>query len=162
MIKKTNQKKAWPWLWLSAVIIVLDQLTKYWVVHHLTYGIPYRVFSFFNLSLSFNAGASFGFLNRTNGWQVYLFALISLVVVMCLVTWLGRIKRGEILLAAGMSLIIGGAIGNLIDRIRLKFVVDFFDFHLPHWHFATFNVADSAVCVGAFLIIVRLLFLPKS
>ncbi len=161
-MEKITNKKSWPWLWLSALIIVLDQITKYIAIHHLTYAVPYRIFSFFNLYLSFNAGASFGFLNRTNGLQVYLFALISLIVVIFLLIWLARIKRKDILMAAGMCLIIGGAVGNLIDRVRLKFVIDFFDFHIKNWHFATFNVADSAVCVGAFLIIVRLMFTTKK
>lgn len=162
MTKETSHKKVWSWLWLSALIIVLDQITKYWAVRHLADGVPDKIFSFFNLYLSFNAGASFGFLNRTNGSQVYLFALISLIVVVFLLVWLARIKRKDVLMAAGMSLIIGGAIGNFIDRVRLKFVIDFFDFHLRNWHFATFNVADSAVCVGAILIILRLIFSAKK
>jgi signal peptidase II len=153
----TKNKKAWPWLWLSLAVIIVDQFSKYIAVRTLTFGVPKKILPFFNLNLNFNTGAAFSFLGTQSGWQVYFFAMISFVVVLFLLVCLARIKRTDICMAAGMCLVIGGALGNLIDRLRFKFVVDFFDFHVNHWHFATFNVADSAVCIGAFLIMLRLL-----
>lgn len=156
------KKAAWPWLWLSVFIILLDQLSKYLVVHHMAYGKPLYVLPFLNFTLNFNSGAAFSFLGRAGGWQIYLFAAISLVVSAVLIVWLGRLKRSDAMMAAGLSLIIGGALGNFIDRVRLTYVIDFLDFHIKAWHFATFNVGDSAICIGAFLLIVRLLFFTRA
>lgn len=153
-----KNKRAWIWLWLSVFVIILDQFTKYIVVRHLSFGEPYVLLPFFNFNLNFNPGAAFSFLSQSSGWQIYLFSLISLVVIIFLLFWLAGIKRSNYLMAAGICLIIGGAVGNLIDRIRFKFVIDFLDFHIKTWHFDTFNVADSAICIGAFLIILHLLF----
>lgn len=153
-----ENKKSWIWLWLSVAVVILDQVSKYLIVQHLTFSEPYVLTSFFNFNLNFNPGAAFSFLGHSSGWQVYLFSLISLVVILILFVWLGKTPRSDRLMAAGMSLIIGGAVGNLIDRIRLKLVIDFLDFHIKNWHFDTFNVADSAICIGAFLIILRLLW----
>ena len=160
-MSRRSTKKAWPWLWLSVFIIILDQVSKYIAVHYMVYGKPVYIFPFFNLSLNFNPGASFGFLGDAGGWQIYLFAAISLIVAIILVIWLGRIKRSDGLMAAGLSLIVGGALGNFIDRVRLTYVIDFFDFHIKNWHFATFNVADSAICIGAFLVILRMLLVAR-
>lgn len=159
---KPVAKKAWVWLWLSALVIALDQITKYLVVHHLEFGQPVKILPFFNFTLNYNPGAAFSFLGAQGGWQVYLFAAISLIVAVILLVWLGRIKRSDGLMAAGVSLIIGGALGNFIDRIRLTYVIDFLDFHIKSWHYATFNVADSAICVGAFLLILRMLLSPRK
>ncbi len=159
MAKKSSQKekKAWSWLFLSALIIILDQFTKYLAVYYLSFGQPVRLLPFFNLMLNFNKGAAFSFLGAESGWQVYFFAGISLIVAIFLIVWLGRIKRSDRLLAAGIGLIIGGALGNFIDRVRLGYVIDFFDFHVKNWHYATFNLADSAICIGAVLLILRMM-----
>lgn len=155
-------KKAWPWLWLSIFVIVLDQFTKYWVDQYVLIGQPIKVLPFFNVALNYNTGAAFSFLGEAGGWQIYLFAAISLVVSAVLIVWLGSIKRSDGLMASGVCLIIGGALGNFIDRVRLTYVIDFFDFHINNWHYATFNVADSAICIGAFLLILRMLWSPRS
>ena len=162
MKKNMRGKKAWAWLWLSAIVVFLDQITKYSVIQHLKYGEPKVIFPFFNLNINFNTGAAFSFLGGASGWQVYLFAAISLLVTLFLVIWLSRIKRSEWLVGLGVSLIIGGALGNFIDRVRLNYVIDFFDFHIKHWHYDTFNVADSAVCIGAFLLVVHFILSPKK
>lgn len=146
------------WLWLSFVIIVLDQVSKYWALKHLIFQTPRYVWPFLDLRLNFNPGAAFSFLSNQGGWQIYLFRGISAVVSVILAIWLLRLNPGEKLKAFGLSLIIGGAIGNLIDRMRLSYVIDFFDFHWHNWHYATFNVADSAVCVGAFFLILALIW----
>jgi len=158
----TKIKKAWPWLWLSVLIITLDQLTKYLAVNHLEFGQPLSLLPFFNFTLNYNTGAAFSFLGGQSGWQVYLLAAISLVVVAILIVWLGRIKRTDTLMAIGIALIIGGALGNFIDRVRLTYVVDFLDFHINNWHYPTFNIADSAICVGAALLVLRALLSSKK
>ncbi len=157
-----NEKKAWSWLWLTVLIIVLDQLSKYFVSKYLPYGEQVHVLPFFNLWLKYNMGAAFSFLGKASGWQVFLLAGISIIVAVTIFAWLGKIKRSDWMMGASLSLIMGGACGNLIDRIRFKYVIDFFDFHIGHWHFATFNVADSAICVGAALLVIKLLFFKKS
>ncbi|OGO92887.1 MAG: signal peptidase II [Coxiella sp. RIFCSPHIGHO2_12_FULL_44_14] len=154
-------KKAWPWLGLSIVVVLLDQWSKYWAVHHLVIGEPWVWLPFLNLMLNINAGAAFSFLGNAGGWQVYLFSAISWVVAGILTVGLWGVRRSDYLMAIGMSLILGGALGNGIDRVRLFYVIDFFDFHVGAWHFATFNVADSAICIGAVLLIIRFLWGQK-
>lgn len=156
-----KDKKAWPWLWLSVAIIVIDQISKYLLNRHLIFNQPVKLLPFFNLTLRYNAGTAFGFFGRAGGWQVYIFSAISLIVAIIFIIWLFRIPRRDWLMGLAISLIIGGAIGNVIDRIRLSYVIDFFDFHIGSWHFATFNVADSAISIGAVLLIIRLLFGSK-
>lgn len=153
-----KNKKAWPWILLSVVVIVCDQLTKHWVVTHFTQQTVQPVFPFLNFILRFNAGASFSFLGSAGGWQVYLLSGISLVVSVILIGWLCRLARSEWWIAMPVSLVLGGALGNLMDRARLGYVIDFIDFHVGHWHYATFNVADSAVCVGATWLVLRLFY----
>lgn len=153
MPKKNNL-----WLLLSLLVILADQITKYLIVQHLQFQQNFFVTSFFNLTLDYNAGASFGFLNNAGGWQIHLFQAISIIISLVLLIWLLRLPPNQKLKALGLSLIIGGAIGNLIDRVRLNYVVDFLDFHINNWHYATFNVADAAVCVGAFFLILSMIW----
>lgn len=162
MGKSIKNKGALPWLWLSAVIIVIDQLSKYWATTHLTYQEPQPLVSFLNFNLAYNPGAAFSFLGNAGGWQVYLFLGISLLVSIFLIIWLSRIPRQMVWLATGLSLIIGGALGNFIDRLRLSYVIDFIDFHIKTWHFDTFNIADASITVGAFFLIFSLIYQPKK
>lgn len=148
-------KKTLSWLILSVFIIIIDQLTKYLVVHHLAFGQPNKIFTWLNLTLNYNTGAAFSFLGTANGWQVYLFSMLSLIVSLFLIIWLSRIRCSEKWKAVSISLILGGALGNCIDRVRLGYVVDFIDFHIKYWHYATFNMADSAICVGVFLLLME-------
>ena len=150
-------KKSLRWLWFSLIIIILDQLTKYMSVAHLTMGIPKKLLPIFNLSLAYNRGSAFGFLNHPGTWQVYFFAAIAVAVVIFLLVWLVRTPAVMRLRACGIALIIGGAIGNLIDRSRLHYVVDFLQFHVGDWYFPTFNVADTAVTLGAVCLIISLM-----
>lgn len=158
-----KQSTALIWLWLSVAVIVVDQLSKAWVVDHLQFGEQRHLLPMFNLTLAFNTGAAFSFLGTESGWQVIIFSFISIVVVVVLGVWLARLKRCEVFLPVALSLVIGGAAGNLIDRLRLSYVVDFFDFHIGSWHFATFNVGDAAISVGTVMLIIKLLFFsPKA
>jgi signal peptidase II len=145
------------WLWLSALVFVLDQLSKQWVLKHLMLGGVTRWCGFFNLRLAYNPGAAFSFLGDASGWQRGFLAALTIVILIMLVEWLRRAGHRSTLFSASLSLIIGGAVGNLVDRIRLGYVIDFFDFHISDWHFATFNVADSAISVGVILLLVCML-----
>lgn len=152
------KKNASCWIFLSVFIIALDQFTKYLVLCYITRHTVIRIFPFLNLILRFNSGASFSFLSNVSGWQIYLLSTVSITVSVILIVWLCYLKRSEWMTALPVSLVLGGAIGNLIDRVRYGFVTDFVDFHIGHWHFATFNVADSAVSIGATWLVLRLLY----
>jgi len=162
MPNNAKQKNAWAWLWLSLAVVLIDQLSKHVVDHLLHYGKPLHVLPFFNLYLKYNAGAAFSFFGNGSGWQIFLLSAVSILVIMFIFAWMARVKRSDWLMASALSLILGGAVGNLIDRIRLGYVIDFFDFHVGGWHFATFNVADSAICVGATFLVIKLLFFSKK
>ncbi|OGT43456.1 MAG: signal peptidase II [Gammaproteobacteria bacterium RIFCSPHIGHO2_12_FULL_40_19] len=157
-VKNYNQKTAWPWIFVSLFIIVCDQLTKYFILQHLTEQSVVHVFPFLNFILRFNAGASFSFLGNASGWQIYLLVGISAVVSVILISWLTRLPRNEWWTTLPISLVLGGALGNLIDRVRFGYVTDFIDFYVGNWHFATFNVADSAVSVGAAWLVLIFLY----
>ena len=153
-----KNKRNMLWLILSLVVIVLDQLSKYWVVTHLVYGQPWVVLPIFNLTLTSNPGAAFNFLSSADGWQRWLFTAIALVVAIYILYWLLYSGKKDYLLKTGLSLVLGGALGNLIDRLHYGFVIDFIQVHYQPWYFPDFNVADSAITVGAVFIILTLLF----
>ena len=142
------------WLWLSVLVVVADQVTKIWVSGALR---PYELVpvidGFFNLTLAFNTGAAFSFLAQGGGWQRWLLSGLAVVVTIVLVVWLARLDRHDRWTAAALSLVIGGAVGNLLDRLRLGHVVDFLDFYLGSWHWPAFNVADSAIVVGVAILL---------
>jgi signal peptidase II len=140
------------WLGISLVVIVLDQLSKLAITSHFVYGESLAITSFFNLVLAHNTGAAFSFLSEAGGLQRWLFSLIAIVASVWIV-WLLRKHQAEKLFALALALILGGALGNLIDRIAYGYVVDFLDFYAAGYHFAVFNVADSAITCGAALLI---------
>lgn len=141
------------WLWLSAVVIVLDLGTKALASAMLVYGQPVEVLAFFNLTLLHNTGAAFSFLAGHDGWQRWFFALIAVGASIGLTVWLTRLKAHETLMAAALALIIGGALGNLYDRLMLGYVVDFLSFHWNDYYFPAFNLADTAITLGAIALI---------
>jgi len=150
------------WLGLSGLIIVLDQLTKFWVVSALRLGQSIELTGFLNLVFVYNPGAAFSFLSDAGGWQRWFFIVLAIAVSGWL-TFLIRSHAAERLLPLAAALILGGALGNVIDRIRFGAVVDFVDVHAAGWHFPAFNVADSAISVGvALLILQQLLFGEKD
>ena len=140
------------WLALAGAIIVADFATKAWVLaaFHLHESIP--VTSFFNLVLVMNPGASFSFLADAGGWQKWFFIALALTISAWLVVMIRQHAR-QTLMPAALALVLGGALGNVIDRIRFGAVVDFLDFHLAGWHWPAFNVADSAITVGVILLL---------
>lgn len=144
--------KAWPWFLGSLAIVAADQLTKWLVLARFAPGERLEITGFFNLVLAFNKGAAFSFLAGAAGWQTPLlvgFALVAAVIVSVLLLR----SPGRGILCAGLALILGGALGNVIDRLRFGHVVDFLDLHAGGWHWPAFNVADSAITVGAALLI---------
>ena len=147
------------WLWLSAAVVVLDQATKALAELYLDRFQPLELLSFFNLVLTYNSGAAFSFLADAGGWQRIFFVIITVVVVVFLLRWLWSLEERNGVLPIGLALVIGGAIGNLIDRIATGLVVDFLDFHYAGWHWPAFNVADSAIFVGVALLLYDSLFL---
>ena len=140
------------WLGVAALVIVLDQLSKVWISNHFAYGESRQVTIFFNLVLVHNNGASFSMLQDAGGWQRWLFSAIALAASVWIV-WLLRRHGQKKLFSLALSLILGGALGNLIDRLIYGYVVDFLDFHWNAAHFAAFNLADSAITCGAALLL---------
>jgi signal peptidase II len=145
-------KRVAPWLLLAAALALADQASKYAISAHLRVGEVREVTGFFNLVLAHNRGAAFSFLSDAGGWQRALFIAIAVAATAVIVVMLAR-HSSERLFSSGLALILGGALGNLWDRIVLGHVVDFLDFHAFGWHFWAFNLADSAITVGAGLLI---------
>ncbi len=139
---------------ISTVIVALDLFTKHLVQSALAYGEHMTITSFFNLVLTYNAGAAFSFLSDASGWQRWFFSGIA-ASASVLIVYLLRKHAAEKLFCMSLSLVLGGALGNLWDRIALGHVVDFLDFHISGYHWPAFNVADSAIFVGAMLLIVE-------
>lgn len=141
------------WLGLAAVIILLDQLTKIWVVGALPFRQRIDLLPFFSLTHVHNTGAAFSFLSDAGGWQRWFFLGLALAASVVIVVWLGRLPKGAYREAAGLSLVLGGALGNFIDRLRYGYVIDFLDFHLGQWHWPAFNLADTAISLGVVLLL---------
>ncbi len=139
---------------LAAVIVVLDQATKLWAVSALELYRSVELLPFFNLTLLHNTGAAFSFLADAGGWQRWFFVGLTVIIATGVAIWLVRLPAHERFTRASLTLILGGAIGNLIDRVRLGYVIDFLDFHAAGWHWPAFNVADAAISCGAVLLIV--------
>lgn len=138
---------------IAFVVVVADQITKILVDRSLELYEQIRILPVFNITLAYNEGAAFSFLDDAGGWQRWLFTIISLVVSVVLVIWLYRMTMRERYTALSISLILGGAVGNLIDRVIYGHVVDFIQVHYHDWYFPSFNVADSAIFCGAALLL---------
>lgn len=150
------------WFVLAAVIVLLDQWTKALAVRELVYAQPVEILPVFNLTLHHNSGAAFSFLSDAGGWQRWFFAVISAVVSVLLIVWLTRLSTAQKLMAASLALILGGAIGNLWDRLVLGYVIDFISVHYEHRYFPTFNIADAAISVGATLMLMDMFLHPAN
>ena len=142
----------WPWLGLALVILILDQFTKTLILGYYAWGDTTVVTSFFNIVRAHNTGAAFSFLAGATGWQRWFFTAIGIVAALFIV-WMLRSHAGQKLFSFAMGAILGGAIGNVLDRMVHGYVVDFLDFHLAGRHFPAFNVADSAITIGAALLV---------
>ena len=161
MKTKAVNARWWLWLLVSLFSVAIDQLTKWLIVRKMTEGQSVVLTPFLNFTFVYNHGAAFSFLNGAGGWQVPVLFFVATAITGGLVYWLRvtpRTLRGQSL---ALSLIIGGAVGNIIDRVRLHKVVDFIDFHVNHWHFAIFNVADMAVSIGVIVLILLTIFIKE-
>ena len=143
------------WLMLSFIVLILDQVSKWLVISNMKLYESIQLLPGFNLTYVHNTGAAFSFLSDAGGWQRWLFALIALAISAVLTVWLLRLKSQETLLAISISLILGGAVGNLVDRIAYGYVIDFLDVYYQQWHWPAFNIADSAICIGVALMLLE-------
>ncbi|TFW10551.1 lipoprotein signal peptidase [Oxalobacteraceae bacterium OM1] len=142
-----------PWLGIAAIVILFDQITKVTVNKLFHFGESYPVTSFFNLVLAYNKGAAFSFLAAESGWQRWFFTGIAVAAAIFIV-YLLRKHAGQRMFCWALALILGGAIGNVIDRSIYGHVIDFLDFHVGGWHWPAFNIADSGICIGAALLVI--------
>lgn len=138
---------------LAIVIFVLDQASKFFIAH--TPSLKYaRIMPHLNFHLAHNKGAAFGLLSTAGGWQRSVLIIIALVVSGIFLLWSKRLSKKDRLETIALGLVLGGAWGNLVDRIRFGYVVDFIDFYIGNWHWYTFNIADIAVCIGIALLLI--------
>jgi len=146
------------WMIIAAVIIIADQITKVIANSELVLYKAVAVMPMFNLTLMYNEGAAFSFLSDAGGWQRWFFTIISLVVSIVLIFWIKKLKPEEKFQAIAFSLILGGAVGNLIDRVRLGYVIDFIEIYYNQFFWPAFNIADSAISIGVVILIIDTLF----
>lgn len=142
------------WLWLSVLLVCLDQFTKFLASHYLQLHDPVAILPGLNLTLMHNTGAAFSFLSQAGGWQRWFFIGLAITVIITIIFWLARLPVENRWLACALALILGGAIGNVWDRVMLSYVIDFIDVYYRDWHWPAFNVADSAISVGAVMVII--------
>lgn len=144
--------KKWLWLLLTMLVIVLDQASKYWALMALSPYEPHPLWPMVSLTLAYNTGAAFSFLSHTGNWHVWFFAMFSLVMTGILLVWMARTAATAWCQHMALSLILGGAVGNLIDRVSRGHVIDFIDVYYKNYHWPIFNIADSAICAGVILL----------
>jgi len=161
-MKRSLSSTGLRWLWLALVVLIIDLGTKQWVMQHFALHETLPVMPFINFFYAHNYGAAFSFLADKGGWQRWMFAVIALVIACTLIVMMHRSSYRQRMTNCAYALIIGGALGNLSDRLIHGMVIDFIDFYVGDWHFPTFNMADSAICIGAFLIVLDGLIRPAD
>lgn len=150
------------WYLLAALVLLLDQWSKAAVLANLEYNTPLVFTSFFNFTLHYNPGAAFSFLSDASGWQRWFFSALAAVLSLVFVVWIARLGSRKWLESMALAFILGGALGNLYDRLALGHVVDFIVVHYRDYYFPTFNLADAAITLGAFLLIVDALVISRG
>ncbi len=153
--------KKWHWFVLSLIVVLMDQASKYFISIRLVPYQPVPVMPMINLTLAYNSGAAFSFLSQAGQWHHWFFIIFSLIMSTALIIWIIRLDPTARLQLLALSLILGGAIGNLIDRAFFGSVIDFIDVYYQYHHWPVFNLADSAICVGAFLMLIELIRKPR-
>lgn len=144
---------------LAIIIIAIDQITKLLVINNLDFAEVINILPGFNLTLAYNYGAAFGILDNAGGWQRWLFLIFAVIISIIILIWMKySVRKKMILESFALSLILGGAIGNFIDRVWYGYVIDFIDIYIKNWHWYTFNLADSAITVGAVIIMIDIIF----
>lgn len=151
--RKAGEPSALIWLWLSAFVIAFDLITKQLAENFLSYGQPVPILPVFDLTLLYNPGAAFSFLAGEDGWQRWFFTAIAVGVSIMLISWLYKLPRANKWMAIALTLILGGALGNLFDRLYYGHVIDFISVHWEGAYFPAFNIADSAITIGAIMLI---------
>jgi len=157
-----SDKQTMKWLWLTGLVIILDQITKILADNSLIFGVKNAVFPGFNLTLLYNEGAAFSFLSDAGGWQRWFFIFLSSAISVFLFFWIKKVDDNNRILLAALSLILGGAVGNLIDRSIYGHVIDFIQVYYDIYYFPAFNIADSAISLGAGLLILDMFLTTKS
>ncbi|MDN3376993.1 MULTISPECIES: signal peptidase II [unclassified Pseudoalteromonas] len=152
-MSKLAQKSGLVWLWLSLLLLVADFASKTLVVNTMNLRDSIDILPFFNLTYVHNYGAAFSFLSDESGWQRWFLSLIAITISGLLIWWLKRLPASNKILCGAYSLVLAGAIGNLYDRMYYGYVIDFLHFYYENWHFPAFNIADSAICIGAALLL---------
>jgi signal peptidase II len=142
------------WIFITIFVFGLDRFTKILAINYLRFEPPLNVLPIFNLIFTFNKGSAFSFLNKASGWQEWLFIGVAIIVSIFLIIWLYKITVNHIWLKVALALVLGGTLGNLYDRIIYHSVIDFLDFYFRYWHYPTFNIADSVICIGAIMLII--------
>jgi len=142
------------YLWITLVVVVLDQVSKQLAEHYLVFLVPVPVMPFFNLTLSYNPGAAFSFLSDAGGWQRWFFIGLALLVSVVIIVWLYKLPKQDKWIAVALTLVLGGALGNVIDRILFKHVIDFIHVYYEQRNFPIFNIADSAITVGVVILLI--------
>jgi signal peptidase II len=150
------------WLWLSLLAVILDQASKLAIAGTMKLYQSIPVMPLFKLTYVHNTGAAFSFLSEAGGWQRWFFAGLALMISAVIAVWLARLKKHETLLAVALALVLGGAVGNLIDRLAYGYVIDFLDVYYNDWHWPAFNIADSAITLGVILMLVESFGLGQS
>ena len=150
------------WYVVAIVLLIADQLAKYTITQNFLYGEYINIFPGLDFTLVHNTGAAFSFLSDAGGWQRWLFLIISLVASIVLIVWLYRLKASQFFLSTSLALILGGALGNLYDRIFLGYVIDFIDFYYGIYHWPVFNIADASITLGAVFLIFESFLVSKK
>ena len=154
-MKKLFNETGLRWIWLTLLCLIVDQVTKHWVAGTFDYRETLAVLPFFNITYVHNTGAAFSFLADQGGWQRGFFTAIASIASIVFLVWMAKTPKQQRLLSIAFAFILSGAVGNLIDRALFGYVIDFLDFHWAGYHFAAFNIADSAIFIGAALMILE-------
>lgn len=150
------------WIWITVLVIVADLVSKFFATTFLSLHEPVALMPSLNFLLAYNSGAAFSFLSSASGWQRWFFVIIAVAISIMIVVWLRRMPTQERLSGVALSFILGGAIANVWDRIQYGYVIDFIDVYYGQWHWPVFNLADSAITLGAVLLIIDTLFVSKK
>ncbi|WP_353572079.1 signal peptidase II [Candidatus Albibeggiatoa sp. nov. BB20] len=151
------------WAWISVIVVILDQASKIWANSTLTLGQAVEILPFFNLTLLYNSGVAFSFMADAGGWQRWLFIVLALVISIIILIWMARTPRSDVWINSALAMILGGAIGNnLIDRLLYGYVVDFIDIYYQYWHWPVFNIADSAITIGAIMLLIDAIWFAEQ
>ena len=154
-MKLNFKESALPWLWLTVVFIVIDQVTKQWVANTFDYAESLAVIPYFHITYVHNPGAAFSFLADQPGWQRWFFTTVSVVASIIFLVWMSRTPKVNTLLSIALAFMLSGAVGNLIDRALFGYVIDFIDVYVFGYNYPVFNIADSAIFIGAALMIIE-------